>query len=115
VQSSAIGCGSNACASSSACDIRAIVCRPNEGPPNCAEAFAFAANLGQATTANFDPTTDTIQFSKANFADTDALLAAIYNDGHGNAMITGAANDALTIEHVTVEQLHAHQPDFHII
>ena len=79
------------------------------------EAFVFAPNFGQADIANFVPETDSIQFGKTNFADISALLAAVHNDGHGNAVITDAANDTLTIEHVTAEQLYAHQHDFHIV
>ena len=79
------------------------------------DAFVFATNFGQAAIANFAPETDTIQFSKTNFADISALLAAVHNDGHGNAVITDAANDTLVIEHVTAEQLYAHQQNFHII
>jgi hypothetical protein len=79
------------------------------------EAFVFAPNFGQVAIANFAPQTDTIQFSKATFADINALLAATHNDGHGNAVITDDAHNMLTIEHVTAEQLYAHHNDFHII
>jgi protocatechuate 3,4-dioxygenase beta subunit len=79
------------------------------------EAFVFAPNFGQLNIANFALETDTIQFSKATFPDVTAALAATHNDGHGNAVITDAANDTLTIEHVTAAQLYAHQHDFHII
>jgi hypothetical protein len=79
------------------------------------EAFVFAPNFGQAAIANFAPEMDTIQFSKTNFADISTLLAAIHNDGHGNAVINDAAHDTLVIEHVTAEQLDAHQQNFHLI
>jgi protocatechuate 3,4-dioxygenase beta subunit len=79
------------------------------------EAFVFAPNFGQLSIANVDLETDTIQFSRATFADVAAVLAATHDDGHGNAVITDAANNTLIIEHVTAAQLLAHQLDFHII
>jgi hypothetical protein len=79
------------------------------------EVFVFPPNFGEAVIANFAFERDTIQFSKANFADINALLASTHNDGHGNAIITDAAHDTLTIEHVTAEQLFVHQQDFHIV
>ena len=44
-----------------------------------------------------------------------ALLAATHDDPHGNAVITDAAQDTITIQHVTTAQLLAHQADFHFI
>ncbi len=44
-----------------------------------------------------------------------ALLAATRDDGHGNAIITDAAHDTITIQHVTTAQLLAHQSDFHFV
>jgi hypothetical protein len=41
------------------------------------EAFVFSPNFGQAAIANFALEMDTIQFSKANFADINALLALL--------------------------------------
>jgi hypothetical protein len=79
------------------------------------EVFVFPPNFGEAVIANFALERDTIQFSKANFADINALLTSTHNDGRGNAVITDAAHDTLTIEHVTAEQLFVHQHDFHIV
>jgi hypothetical protein len=79
------------------------------------DSFVFAPNFGQATIANFNPATDTIQFSQAVFANLDALLAAAHDDGHGNVIISDAAHDTLTIQNMNSQQLHAHQSDFHIV
>lgn len=79
------------------------------------EAFVFSPNLGQAATAKRRPHNGPYPFSKANFEDINALLAATRNDDHSNAVITEAANDTLTIEHVTAAQVHAHHNNFHII
>jgi Tryptophan-rich Synechocystis species C-terminal domain/Subtilase family len=76
--------------------------------------FVFASNFGQATISNFAPATDTIAVSKTVFAKIDALLAATHDDTHGNAVITDAAHDTVTIQNVTTAQLQAHQSDFHI-
>ncbi|SHL52954.1 Tryptophan-rich Synechocystis species C-terminal domain-containing protein [Bradyrhizobium lablabi] len=78
------------------------------------DSFVFAPNFGHVTIANFDPATDTIQISQSIFANMTALLAAIHDDGHGNAVITDAAHDAIMIQHVTAAQLLAHQSDFHL-
>ena len=76
--------------------------------------FVFAANFGQATVAGFKPATDTIQFDHAMFASINALLAAIHDDANGNAVITDAAHDTLTLQNITTAQLIAHQGDFHL-
>jgi serralysin len=61
------------------------------------------------------PATDTLQFSKTLFANVTALLAATHDDGAGNAVITDAAHDIITLQHVTTAQLIAHQSDFHFV
>ncbi|MBR0939482.1 NF038122 family metalloprotease [Bradyrhizobium jicamae] len=79
------------------------------------DTFVFAENFGHATLANFAPATDTLQFSKDVFADLSTLVAAIHDDASGNADITDAAHDTITLQHVTTAQLLAHQSDFHIV
>jgi hypothetical protein len=44
-----------------------------------------------------------------------APLAATHDDSHGNAVITDAAHDTITIQNVTTAQLQAHQGDFHLV
>ena len=44
-----------------------------------------------------------------------ALMAATHEDSSGNAVITDAAHDTITIQHVTAAQLLAHLNDFHFI
>ena len=48
------------------------------------------------------------------FANVTALLAATHDDTNGNAVITDALHDTITIKNVTTAQLTAHQADFHI-
>jgi hypothetical protein len=79
------------------------------------DVFVFAPNFGQVSIANFAPSTDTIQFSKTVFANIQALLAATHDDVSGNAVITDAAHDTITLKHVTTAQLLTHQSDFHFI
>jgi len=79
------------------------------------DTFVFAPHFGQINIANFAPATDTIQFSKSVFANMDALIAAAHDDGSGNAVLTDAAHDTITIQHITTAQLLSHQSDFHFI
>ena len=79
------------------------------------DTFVFAPNFGQVSVANFNPSTDSIAFSKSVFASQDALTAAIHNDAAGNAVITDAAHDTITLQHVTTAQLLTHLTDFHIV
>jgi serralysin len=79
------------------------------------DTFVFAPNFGQATIAGFKPGTDTIQIDHGVFASMDALFAAIQDDAHGNTVITDAAHDTITLQHVTTAQLLAHQDGFHLV
>ncbi|MHC2461135.1 NF038122 family metalloprotease [Bradyrhizobium embrapense] len=79
------------------------------------DTFAFAENFGHLTLANFAPATDTLQFSKSVFADLTSLVAAIHDDASGNAVITDAAHDTITLQYVTTAQLLEHQGGFHIV
>ena len=79
------------------------------------DTFVFAPNFGHVNIANFTPATDTIQFGKTVFSDLNALRAATHDDSSGNAVITDAAHDTITILHVTTAQLLAHQSDFHFL
>ena len=79
------------------------------------DSFVFAPNFGQATLTHFAPGIDSIQIDHTVFASLDALFAAIHDDAHGNAVITDAAHDTITIQNVTTAQLLAHQGDFHLV
>jgi hypothetical protein len=74
------------------------------------DTFAFAPGFGHDTITNFQPTTDVLQIDHSV-----ALLAATQDDGHGNVVITAGPHDTITLQHVTLTQLQAHQGDFHII
>jgi hypothetical protein len=79
------------------------------------DTFVFAPGFGNAKITNFQPTTDVLQIDHSEFANVQALLAATQDDGHGNVVITADAHDSITLQHVTVAQLQAHQSDLHII
>lgn len=79
------------------------------------DTFVFAPNFGDITLPGFAPATDTLQFSKTVFADVTALLAAAHDDGSGNAVITDALHDTITLQRVATAQLAAHQNDFHFV
>ena len=79
------------------------------------DAFVFASHFGDIRITDFDPARNTIAFSPGLFASQQALLAAIHDDGHGNAVIADAAHDTLTLDHVSVAALLAHQSQLHIV
>jgi hypothetical protein len=79
------------------------------------DTFVFAPGFGHDTITNFEPTTDVLQIDHSVFANVQALLAATQDDGHGNVVITADLHDTITLQHVTLTQLQAHQSDFHII
>ena len=79
------------------------------------DVFVFAPHFGQVSIANFAPATDTIEVSKTVFANLQALLTATHDNSSGNAVITDAAHDTITLKGVTTAQLLAHQNDFHFI
>jgi serralysin len=79
------------------------------------DTFVFAPNFGQITIANFLPASDTLQFSKAVFSNINAVLSATHDDASGNAVITDAAHDIITLQNVTTAQLLLHQSDFHFV
>jgi 20S proteasome alpha/beta subunit len=98
----------------------AVAQAANNNPSNLSvianqDTFVFAPNFGQIAIANFNPTTDTIRISQSIFSNVTALLAATHDDPYGNAVITDAAHDTITIQHVTTAQLLAHQNDFHFV
>ena len=74
--------------------------------------FNFAG-VGQSTVANFHPATDTLQFGNSIFANAQAALSAVHDDGHGNAIVAIDAHDSITLAGVLKSQLHV--SDFHIV
>ena len=79
------------------------------------DTYVFAPHFGQVGLANFVPATDTLEISKSVFANISVLLAMTHDDAAGNAVVTDAAHDAITFQHVTTAQLLAHQSDFHFV
>jgi VCBS repeat-containing protein len=74
--------------------------------------FNFAS-VGHDTVTNFHPETDTLQFSSPVFANAQAALSAIQDDGHGNTVVALDAHDAITLSGVLKAQLHV--TDFHFV
>jgi Tryptophan-rich Synechocystis species C-terminal domain len=87
---------------------------PNAIAAAVPDSFVFNPNFGNVTITNVMPPTG-IEFSNEVFANTNALLAAAHDDGHGNVTITDATHDTLTIQNMTLAQLQTHQSDFHIV
>jgi 20S proteasome alpha/beta subunit len=87
-----------------------------QAPPGAQhDTFVFAPNFGHVGIASFTPATDTITFNTTIFSSAAAVLAATHDDALGNAVITDAAHDTITLQHITTAQLLAHQSDFHFV
>jgi probable HAF family extracellular repeat protein/VCBS repeat-containing protein len=71
-----------------------------------ADTFVFPPNFGQNTITNFNTAKDEIQLPHSEFADLAAILADAHQVG-ANTVITHA-NDVLTLDHVALQNLHAH-------
>jgi VCBS repeat-containing protein len=77
-------------------------------------AFVFNfAGVGHDTVSNFHPEIDTLLFSSALFATTQAILDATHDDGHGNAVIALDTHDTITMAGVLKANLSA--VDFHLV
>jgi len=79
------------------------------------DTFLFKPNFGQVTISHFAPETDIIEIDHNLFQSFDALLAATHDDLHGNAIITDAVNDTITIQNFSAALLQAHQDAFHLV
>ncbi len=78
------------------------------------DTFAFNfTGVGHATVTDFHPATDTLQFNSQLFADIQAALNAMHDDGHGNTVIALDAHDTITLNGILKAQLHA--SDFHFV
>ncbi|WP_316234358.1 NF038122 family metalloprotease [Bradyrhizobium sp. SZCCHNR1098] len=79
------------------------------------DTFVFAEHFGQVSISDFAVGTDKIAFSQSIFADPSALQAAIHDDAAGNAVITDAVLDTITIQHVSTAELLSHLSSFHLV
>ncbi|MGJ5043305.1 MULTISPECIES: NF038122 family metalloprotease [unclassified Bradyrhizobium] len=79
------------------------------------DTFVFAEHFGQVSVADFHLGSDAIVISHDLFASQAALLASIHDDAAGNAVITDAAQDTITVQHVTTADLLTHLSSFHLV
>ena len=79
------------------------------------EMSGTSANFGKDVIVDFHPGQDRIEIDHSMFANFGALLAAITDDGHGNAVITADANNTITLAGVSATAALAHQADFHLV
>ncbi|HEV2970744.1 MAG TPA: Ig-like domain-containing protein [Pirellulales bacterium] len=78
------------------------------------DTFVFNfAGVGHTVLTDFHPLSDVLQFDESIFANTQAVLRALHDDGHGNTVITVDSHDVITLTGVPKAQLHA--ADFHIV
>ena len=76
--------------------------------------FNFAS-VGNDTITNFHAESDALQFESSVFANTQAMLNATKDDGHGNAVITIDGHDSITLTGIQKAQLAGHASDFHFV
>jgi hypothetical protein len=87
---------------------------PTLGGTPAGENFVFNFKaVGNDVVTAFHPGEDSLQFSKAIFANADAALGATVDDGHGNTVVGIDAHDTITLTGVLKSQLHV--ADFHIV
>ena len=78
------------------------------------DSFVFNfAGVGHDTVSNFNPEIDSLLFSSALFATTQAILDATHDDGHGNAVVALDAHDTITLAGVLKAALNP--ADFHLV
>jgi large repetitive protein len=78
------------------------------------DTFVFNfAEVGHTVLTDFHPLSDVLQFDESIFANAQAVLKALHDDGHGNTAITIDGHDSITLAGVAKSQLHA--ADFHIV
>jgi len=79
---------------------------------NSADTFIFPPSFGKETINNFNTAHDTIDLPQSVVANFAAVAADMHASG-ANTVITLDANDAITLSHVAVADLHAQ--NFHFI
>jgi Ca2+-binding RTX toxin-like protein len=74
-----------------------------------ADTFVFLANFGRDLIEDFIPAQDYLEISRSVFADFNALYAHATTDGLGNIVVAADANNTITLEDVTIQQLLQYQ------
>ena len=69
--------------------------------------YFFGSSIGYDVVTDFKPKTDQIRIDDVLFANVADVLAHAANDGLGNSVITYDADNTVTLQGVTVAQLHA--------
>jgi hypothetical protein len=75
----------------------------------------FAPDFGHDTVTDFTPGQDIIQADHNLWATVADLLADAADNGSGGVVVTADAQNSITLNNVTVNQLLQHQNDFHIV
>jgi VCBS repeat-containing protein len=79
---------------------------------NSADTFLFAPNFGKETINNFNTAQDVIDLPHSEFASFAAVQADMHASG-ANTVIALDPNDAITLSHIAVANLHAQ--NFHFV
>jgi len=79
------------------------------------DTFVFAPNFGKDVITDYHPGEDVLQVDHTIFSDAADVIAHAADDGHGNTVITATANDAVTVQNLSVTTLQQHLNDFHIV
>ncbi|WP_050886711.1 NF038122 family metalloprotease [Bradyrhizobium sp. ORS 285] len=79
------------------------------------DSFVFGEHFGLISTPGFTPGSDTFVVDHNGLSSQSAPLTWLHDVTAGRAVITDAAQDAMTIQHVSVADLLAHLSSFHIL
>jgi len=75
----------------------------------------FAEHFGPAGMLGVASGGDTIAAGHNVFAHQAALFTAIHEDAASHAVIANAAQDMISVQHMTVADLFAHLSSFHLV
>ena len=64
---------------------------------------------------NFQPEADQINIDHTLFASVSDLFSRTANDANGNAVITVAPDQSITIQDISTLSLQQHLSDFHLV
>jgi Ca2+-binding RTX toxin-like protein len=71
-----------------------------------ADTFVFAPNFGTNSITNFNTSNDQIELPRSEFANLSSVLGDAHQVGANTVIAHG--NDVLTLDHVSLHDLHAH-------
>ena len=80
-----------------------------------ADTFVFNAHFGNDTVTGFQPGVDQVDVDHTLFANISNLLSHTADNAAGSAVVTIAADQSITFDHVSKLLLQQHASDFHLM